>query len=291
MRCACCDRQCRGCPRNCKRRADDHKYHWGSIDPGKVVEGDDPRARKPAASHGHARARRAGCPEAPREPGWSAAQGRRQIVPANVLTVWTFAVEHRHVYLAKSLNFAGRRTLAPARPKRSVQGNAGCPGSALPLGLVILLSAGSARACIGANWHEAGQCPGSARAGCDFTSQATDSTRRTPARKTLQSVPKRAERTAAKPSPHSPATRRPHRRAVHDGHTNAAQHQCRGDQRQSARPDRPRYARHPLKSSPSSRCRSRATAPPRKPRQARSACCPATCGGAPGDIFHARLHL
>jgi len=50
------DRQCRGCPRNCKRRADDHLIPLGSVDPGKVVEGNDPRARKPAASHGlHAR--------------------------------------------------------------------------------------------------------------------------------------------------------------------------------------------------------------------------------------------
>jgi hypothetical protein len=49
-------RQCRGCPRNCKRRADDHLIPLGSVDPGKVVEGNDPRARKPAASHGlHAR--------------------------------------------------------------------------------------------------------------------------------------------------------------------------------------------------------------------------------------------
>jgi hypothetical protein len=35
----------------------------GNIDvPGKVVEGSDPRARRSAASNGHARARRAGCP-------------------------------------------------------------------------------------------------------------------------------------------------------------------------------------------------------------------------------------
>ena len=28
MRCACSGRQFRGCPRNCRRIADDHKYHW-----------------------------------------------------------------------------------------------------------------------------------------------------------------------------------------------------------------------------------------------------------------------
>ena len=31
MRCACHNGQCRGCPRNCKRRADNHEYHWGRL--------------------------------------------------------------------------------------------------------------------------------------------------------------------------------------------------------------------------------------------------------------------
>jgi len=59
--------QSRGCPRNCERRAEDHSMPLGSFDPGKVVRGPDPQARRPATSHGHARTRRAGCSEASQE--------------------------------------------------------------------------------------------------------------------------------------------------------------------------------------------------------------------------------
>ena len=44
-----------------------------------MVRGDDPRARKPAASHGHARTRRAGCSEAAESRFDLPHQGRRQI--------------------------------------------------------------------------------------------------------------------------------------------------------------------------------------------------------------------
>jgi hypothetical protein len=37
--------QCRGCPRNCKRRAKRHRSHWAT---GKAAQGGDPRARRPA---------------------------------------------------------------------------------------------------------------------------------------------------------------------------------------------------------------------------------------------------
>ena len=65
-------RQCRSCPRNCKRRADDHLMPLGFFDPGKVVRGRDPQARKPATGNGHVRTRRAGCSEALQEPTGSA---------------------------------------------------------------------------------------------------------------------------------------------------------------------------------------------------------------------------
>src|SRR3954449_1247228 len=42
---------------------------------GKVVRGDDPRARKPAAGHGRARTRRAGCSDVAGVAGVSAAWG------------------------------------------------------------------------------------------------------------------------------------------------------------------------------------------------------------------------
>ena len=54
------DRQCRGCPRNCKRRIFRH-HATGLSGPGKAAEGSDPRARRPAVSRGHTRACRPGC--------------------------------------------------------------------------------------------------------------------------------------------------------------------------------------------------------------------------------------
>jgi hypothetical protein len=69
----------------------------GVIDPGKVVEGNDPRARKPATSHGHARKRRAGCPEVSKKLDLSANWGEGQKVRQHVLTVWMFAVENHRV--------------------------------------------------------------------------------------------------------------------------------------------------------------------------------------------------
>ena len=57
-------RLCRSCPRNCKRRAGDHLMPLGFSDPGKVVNGRDPRARRPATNRGCVRTRRAGCSEA-----------------------------------------------------------------------------------------------------------------------------------------------------------------------------------------------------------------------------------
>ena len=46
--------------------------------PGKVVRGDDPRARKPAAGHGHARTRRAGCSDVVGVAGVSAPGARAE---------------------------------------------------------------------------------------------------------------------------------------------------------------------------------------------------------------------
>jgi hypothetical protein len=46
---------CCGCPRNCKRRVFCH-MSTGISGPGKAMEGNDPRARRPAVSRGHTRA-------------------------------------------------------------------------------------------------------------------------------------------------------------------------------------------------------------------------------------------
>ena len=75
--------QCRSCPRNCKRLADDHLIPLGSFDPGKVVRGRDPRARKPATGHGHARTRRAGCSERWKAGAGLPHEGRRADFAAN----------------------------------------------------------------------------------------------------------------------------------------------------------------------------------------------------------------
>ena len=48
--------QRRGCPRNCKRRIFRHRS-TGLSGPGKATAGTDPRARRPAVSSGHTRAR------------------------------------------------------------------------------------------------------------------------------------------------------------------------------------------------------------------------------------------
>ena len=78
--------------------------------------------------------------------------------------------------------------------------------------------------------------------------------------------------------------------AAHRSGANAAQHQCRGDQREPAGPHGLPRRRPASRSSTSRRCASRATAPPRKPRRARSACSPAMrparppaspCGASP----------
>jgi hypothetical protein len=47
---ACTPAQCRGCPRNCKRRASDLIATGSLRASGKVVDGDDPRARRPATA-------------------------------------------------------------------------------------------------------------------------------------------------------------------------------------------------------------------------------------------------
>src|SRR5262249_41753524 len=64
------DGQCRGCPRNCKRRADSHKNHWGHSILGRWLEA---ATRKPGdllPAIGHVRTCRAGCSEALEMPLW-----------------------------------------------------------------------------------------------------------------------------------------------------------------------------------------------------------------------------
>ena len=74
MRCEIARFLIRGCPRNCKRRAE-AENHWDV--PGKAAtQGDDPRARRPAVSRGHARARWAGCPDGCRTECLDKAGGR-----------------------------------------------------------------------------------------------------------------------------------------------------------------------------------------------------------------------
>src|SRR6478735_4631679 len=60
---------------------------------GKVVRSDDPRARKPAAGHGHARTRRAGCSDVARSSCCICRLGRGQNATATALTEYVVAVE------------------------------------------------------------------------------------------------------------------------------------------------------------------------------------------------------
>src|ERR1700722_19442259 len=85
----------------------------GSIDPGKVVGGYDPRARKPAASH-ESRTRASGGVSRSAERAGSSCRirGEGEIGSANVLTVWAFAAEHDHV-LRHNASIA--RSVAPLR--------------------------------------------------------------------------------------------------------------------------------------------------------------------------------
>ena len=77
---ACTPAQCRGCPRNCKRRASDLIATGSLRASGKVVDGDDPRARRPATAGSHARAQQAGCPDVagPVAPSRSAVGAKRR---------------------------------------------------------------------------------------------------------------------------------------------------------------------------------------------------------------------
>jgi hypothetical protein len=97
-----------GCPRNCKRRIFRHRA-TGISGPGKAAEGDDPRARRPAVSSGHARARRSGCTD-----------GSRTEVPPGIDGETAFAVTcHKachprclrvfHRYYAQQARLAPRR--------------------------------------------------------------------------------------------------------------------------------------------------------------------------------------
>jgi hypothetical protein len=60
--------RCRGCPRNCKRRAARQPCHWAT---GKAAQGKDPRARRPAIGRGHVRTHWAGCTDGDQEPALS----------------------------------------------------------------------------------------------------------------------------------------------------------------------------------------------------------------------------
>ena len=64
---------------------------------GKVVRGDDPRARKPATGHGHARTRRAGCSDVASTAEASAAKGEGSLQWRSRVTGGTFAVEPSRV--------------------------------------------------------------------------------------------------------------------------------------------------------------------------------------------------
>lgn len=84
MRCAHVRVQIRGCPRNCRRIADDHKCHWGwtrSLGRWSEAITREPGNLLPVISH--ARTRRAGCSDVARVAEASAAwgEGRRRQRP------------------------------------------------------------------------------------------------------------------------------------------------------------------------------------------------------------------
>ena len=123
MRCAHIAVQIRGCPRNCRRIADDHRCHWGwTRSLGRWVRSDNPQARKPAAGHGHARKRRAGCSDVARVAGVSAAWGRGQNATATALTECCFAVEPYSVkFYCRSFFAPLAAHIARSTPWRRVQ--------------------------------------------------------------------------------------------------------------------------------------------------------------------------
>ena len=88
MRCVRLDGQFRGCPRNCRRIADDQTNHWSTAwASGKVVEGDDPRARKPAASHESRANALGGVPRCRTSSRSICLKGRKQMTEATAVAV------------------------------------------------------------------------------------------------------------------------------------------------------------------------------------------------------------